>query len=58
MYIKKSGITDKVKHKSLVIPGYAAAIMGDLEEELPDWKITIGPREAAHIPKFLKEYQV
>ena len=50
MYIKKSGITDKVKHKSLVIPGYAAAIMGDLEEELPDWKITIGPREAAHLP--------
>ena len=42
----------------LVIPGYAAAIMGDLEEELPGWDITIGPREAAHIPKFLKEYKV
>ena len=58
MFVKKSGIADKVKHKSLVIPGYAAAILGDLEEELPDWTVTIGPREAAHIPKFLKEYQV
>jgi acetyl-CoA decarbonylase/synthase complex subunit gamma len=57
-FVKKSGIADKVKHKSLVIPGYAAAIMGDLEEELPGWNITIGPREAAHIPKFLKEYKV
>jgi acetyl-CoA decarbonylase/synthase complex subunit gamma len=28
---------------------------GELEEELPDWKIVIGPREAAHIPAFLKD---
>ena len=38
----------------IVIPGYAAAIAGDVEEELPGWKITVGPREAAHIPGFLK----
>jgi acetyl-CoA decarbonylase/synthase complex subunit gamma len=25
-----------------------------VEEELPDWKITVGPREAAHLPGFLK----
>ena len=54
MFVKKSGITDKAKTRSLIIPGYAAAISGDLEEELPDWKILIGPREAAHIPAFLK----
>jgi acetyl-CoA decarbonylase/synthase complex subunit gamma len=53
--IKKSGIADKVKHHSLIIPGYAASIVGDLEEELPGWAIKIGPREAAHIPKFLRE---
>lgn len=58
MFVKKCGIADKVKHRSLVIPGYAAAILGDLEEELPGWNITIGPREAAHIPKFLKEFKV
>ena len=55
MFIKKSGIMDKVKTTELVIPGYAAAIAGDVEEELPGWKITVGPREAAHIPAFLKE---
>jgi acetyl-CoA decarbonylase/synthase complex subunit gamma len=54
MFVKKSGITDKAKTRSLIIPGYAAAISGDLEEELPDWKILIGPREASHIPAFLK----
>lgn len=55
MFVKKSGIADKVKNKELIIPGYAAAIVGDIEEELPDWTITVGPREAAHIPGFLRE---
>ncbi|MEW6266911.1 MAG: acetyl-CoA decarbonylase/synthase complex subunit gamma [Thermodesulfobacteriota bacterium] len=55
-FVKKSGIADKVKRHRLVIPGYAASILGDLEEELPGWNVTIGPREGAHIPKFLKEY--
>ncbi|MEW6387119.1 MAG: acetyl-CoA decarbonylase/synthase complex subunit gamma [Thermodesulfobacteriota bacterium] len=54
MFVKKSGITEKAKTRTLIIPGYAAAISGDLEEELPDWKILIGPREASHIPAFLK----
>ncbi len=54
IFVKKSGIEEKVKHKELIIPGYAAAIAGDAEEELPGWTITVGPREAAHIPAFLK----
>jgi len=53
-FVKKCGIADKVTKKELIIPGYAAAIAGELEEELPGWKITVGPREAAHIPAFLK----
>ena len=54
LFVKKSGIMDKVKHTEVIIPGYAAAIAGDVEEELPDWTVTVGPREAAHIPGFLK----
>jgi acetyl-CoA decarbonylase/synthase complex subunit gamma len=56
-FIKKSGVEEKVKHRSLIIPGYAAAILGDLEEELPGWKIMIGPREAAHLPAYLKTWK-
>jgi acetyl-CoA decarbonylase/synthase complex subunit gamma len=55
MFVKKSGIGDKVKHQDLIIPGYAAAIVGDIEEELPGWNVIVGPREAAHLPGFLKE---
>mmetsp|Transcript_22490 Transcript_22490/g.10822 ORF Transcript_22490/g.10822 Transcript_22490/m.10822 type:complete len:447 (+) Transcript_22490:6374-7714(+) len=54
IFVKKSGIEDKIANKELIIPGYAAGIAGDAEEELPGWKITVGPREAAHIPAFLK----
>ena len=56
-FINKSGILDKVKHRDLIIPGYLASIKGELEEELPDWNIIIGPREAGHLPAFLKEWK-
>jgi len=56
MAMKKCGIMDKVGHKKVVIPGYAAAISGDLEEELGDWEVLVGPRESAHIPAYLKEW--
>jgi acetyl-CoA decarbonylase/synthase complex subunit gamma len=56
-FVKKCGIADKVKHRKLIIPGYAAVISGELEEELPDWKIMIGPREAGHIPAFIKMWK-
>ena len=57
MFVKKSGIEDKVKHRSIIIPGYLASIKGELEEELPDWTIQIGPREASHLPPFLKNWK-
>ncbi|MEW6751476.1 MAG: acetyl-CoA decarbonylase/synthase complex subunit gamma [Candidatus Latescibacterota bacterium] len=56
-FVQKCGIADKVQHRKLVIPGYAAQISGELEEELPGWEIVIGPREAAHIPAFLRAWK-
>jgi acetyl-CoA decarbonylase/synthase complex subunit gamma len=56
-FVKKSGIDAKVKHRTLIIPGYAAQESGGLEEELPGWKIVVGPREASHIPAFLKMWK-
>ena len=55
VFVKKSGIAEKVKHRRVVIPGAVAAVSGDLEEELgKGWEVKIGPREAAHIGAFLK----
>ncbi len=55
MFVKKCGIADKVSHRKIIIPGYAAAISGEMEEDLPDWEIMIGPRDASLLPKYLKD---
>ena len=55
-FINTSGIADKVNHRKLVIPGYVAQISGELDEELPDWEIIVGPREAADISTYLRNY--
>lgn len=55
-FIKRCGIVEKIKHNKLVIPGYVAQISGELEEELPDWKIVVGSREASDIPAFLRQW--
>ncbi|MCP4717637.1 MAG: acetyl-CoA decarbonylase/synthase complex subunit gamma [Deltaproteobacteria bacterium] len=56
-FVKKSGIEDKINHRKMIIPGAAATISGELDEELADWDIQIGPREAAHLTPFLKGWQ-
>jgi acetyl-CoA decarbonylase/synthase complex subunit gamma len=56
MFVNKCGILDKIKHKKLIIPGYAAAISGDLEEEVKESEVLVGPREASQITKFLKDF--
>ncbi|MBU1672743.1 MAG: acetyl-CoA decarbonylase/synthase complex subunit gamma [Actinobacteria bacterium] len=55
-FINTSGIADKVDHRKLIIPGYVAQISGELDEELPDWEIMVGPREAADISTYLRNY--
>jgi len=55
MFVKKCGIAEKIDHKKIIIPGYAASISGEMEEELPEWEVIIGPRDASLIPKFLKD---
>jgi acetyl-CoA decarbonylase/synthase complex subunit gamma len=54
-FVKKSGIEEKTKTRKIIIPGAAAIISGDLEEELQGWEVAIGPRESAHIPAYLRQ---
>ena len=53
--VKRFGVVDKVNHKRMVIPGHVAVISGELEEELPEWEIRVGPREAVDLPAFMKQ---
>ena len=55
--VKKFGLTDIVAHKKLIIPGYVAVMSGKLEELMPGWGISVGPREASGIPNYLRNWK-
>ncbi|MBS1250348.1 MAG: Corrinoid/iron-sulfur protein large subunit [Chloroflexi bacterium] len=52
---KRFGADDKVTKKRIVLPGHTAVLSGELEEELPDWAVKVGPKEAVDLPSYLKE---
>jgi acetyl-CoA decarbonylase/synthase complex subunit gamma len=53
--IKGFNVAEKVSRKRVVLPGHVAVLSGELEGELPDWEIRVGPREAVDIPAFMKQ---
>ncbi len=52
--VKRFEVADKVNNRNIVLPGHTAVLSGELEEELPDWNVLVGPREAVDIPAYLK----
>ncbi|MBN1304643.1 MAG: acetyl-CoA decarbonylase/synthase complex subunit gamma [Anaerolineales bacterium] len=52
---KEFNLTDKVSKLVIVLPGHVAVLSGELEEELPNWDVKVGPREAVDIPAYLKQ---
>ena len=54
--VKKAEVEKLVSHRKMIIPGLLAVMSGALEEELGGgWQVVVGPKEAAYLPKFLKE---
>ena len=53
--VKGFNVADKVSRKRIVLPGHVAVLSGELEGELPDWEIRVGPREAVDLPSFMKQ---
>ena len=52
---KRFNAAEKVTKKRIVLPGHTAVLSGELEEELPDWEVNVGPKEAVDLPAYLKE---
>ena len=53
--IKGFNVADKISKKRVILPGHVAVLSGELEAELPDWEIRVGPREAVDLPAFMKQ---
>jgi acetyl-CoA decarbonylase/synthase complex subunit gamma len=52
---KRFNADEKVTKKRIVLPGHTAVLSGELEEEMPDWEVKVGPKEAVDLPAFMKE---
>ena len=48
-------IAEKIRNRTLVIPGKVAVMKGEIAEKLPEWNVVVGTREAVEIVKFLKD---
>jgi acetyl-CoA decarbonylase/synthase complex subunit gamma len=48
--------TERVSHKTAIIPGYVSVISGELEDALGDgWRVLVGPQEASDIGPFFRD---
>ena len=50
------GVAEKIKNRTLIIPGKVAVLKGELEAKLPGWDIVVAPNEAVQLVKFLKDF--
>lgn len=57
--VKKSfealDIENKIKNRTLIIPGKVAVMKGEIQEKLPGWNVVVGPVEAVQLPKYMKD---
>jgi len=52
--IEEYKVKEKVKHRTIIIPGLAARISGKLEE-LTNWKVIVGPKDSSELRTFLRK---
>jgi acetyl-CoA decarbonylase/synthase complex subunit gamma len=49
-------VADKIKNRTLLIPGKVAILKGELDAKLPDWNVVVSTQEAVELVKFMKDY--
>jgi len=57
-FIKDYDVENRIKNRTLIIPGKVAVLKGEIQEKLPGWKVVVGPNEAVALVKFMKELAV
>ena len=58
-FFDENDIENKIKSRTLIIPGKVAVMKGEIQEKLPGWNVVVAPNEAVQLPKYLrdKEYE-
>jgi acetyl-CoA decarbonylase/synthase complex subunit gamma len=50
-----TGVAEKVSHHTLILPGLAARLSGEVED-VSGWRVMVGPKDSSGIPLFIKEH--
>lgn len=54
--LRQMGAAERVSHRTVIIPGYASVISGELEDAMGDgWRVLVGPQEASDIAPFFRD---
>ncbi len=53
--VKNYDLLNKVKTRTIIIPGLLSHMREELQEAMPEWKIVSGTIDACQIPEFLKK---
>ncbi|MDR3209547.1 MAG: acetyl-CoA decarbonylase/synthase complex subunit gamma, partial [Oscillospiraceae bacterium] len=56
-FISEFEIENKIKSRTLVIPGKVAVLKGEIEERLSGWTVVVAPNEAVELVKFFREFK-
>ncbi len=54
-FFDENDINNKIKSRTLIIPGKVAVMKGEIQEKLPGWRVVVGPTEAVQLPKYMKD---
>ncbi len=54
-FFEENDIENKIKSRTLIIPGKVAVMKGEIQEKLPGWHVVVGPMEAVQLPKYMKD---
>ncbi len=54
-FMDENDIENKIKSRTLIIPGKVAVMKGEIQEKLPNWNVVVGTMEAVQIPKYMKD---
>ncbi len=53
-FFEEHRIADKIRSRTLVIPGKVAVLRDEIAGQLPGWNVLVGTKEAVEIVKYLK----
>ena len=55
-FFDEADIENRIKSRTLIIPGKVAVMKGEIEAKLPGWKVVVGPMEAVQLVKFIRDF--